>query len=50
MDSDGHNIIFIVIIVVVFRFKLVLRWLCWYYVVCVGISLVVILSLNVDGK
>ena len=31
-------------------FKLVLRWLCWYYVGCVGISLVALPSLNVYGK
>ena len=36
--SDGNNII--IIIIRVFRFKLVLRWLCWYYVGCIGISLV----------
>ena len=47
--SDG-DIIIIVIIIGVFRFKLVLRWLCWYYVGCVSILLVVIPSLNVDGK
>ena len=46
--SDGDNII--IIIIGVFRFKLVLRWFCWYNVGCVGISLVVIPSLNVDGK
>ena len=37
-----------------FRFKmvftLVLRWLCWYFVGSVGITLVVMPSLNVDGK
>ena len=39
--SDGDNIIIIIIMIIgVFRFKLVLRWLCWYYVGCVGISLV----------
>ncbi len=32
------------------RFKLVLRWLHWYFVGSVGISLVVIPSLNVDEK
>ncbi len=36
--SDG-DIIIICIIIGVFRFKLVLRWLCWYYVGCVDISL-----------
>ena len=45
--SDGDNII---IIIGVFRFKFVLSWLCWNYVGYVGISLVVIPSLNVDGK
>ena len=37
--SDGDNIIIIIIIIGFFglRFKLILRWLCWY---CVGISLV----------
>ena len=47
--SDGDNII-ISIIIGIFRFKLVLLVLLrlrWYYV---GISLVVIPSLNVDGK
>ena len=49
--SDGDDIIIIIIFVIgAFRFKLVLRWLCWYYVGCVGITLVVIPSLNVDGK
>ena len=43
--NDGDNII----IIGVFRFKLVLHWFCWYYVDCVGISLVVIPLLNVDG-
>ena len=44
--SDGDNIIIIIIssssssILGFFRFKLVLRWLCWYFVGCVGISLV----------
>ena len=38
--SDGDNIIIIIIIIGVFRFMLVLRWLCWYYIGCVGISLV----------
>ena len=37
--SDGNNII-IIIIIGFFRFKLVLLWLRWYYVGCVGISLV----------
>ena len=41
---NRDNIIIIIIIIVVgflgLRFKLVLRWLCWYYVGCVGISLV----------
>ena len=27
-----------------------LSWFCWYYFGCVGISFVVIPSLNVDGK
>ena len=35
--SDGDNII---IIIGFFRFNLVLRWLYWHYVSCVGISLV----------
>ena len=50
--SDGDNIIIIIIIIgfLGLRFKLVLRWLCWYFVGCIGISLVVIHSLNVDGK
>ncbi len=49
--SDGDNIIIIIIIGFLgLRFKLVLRWLCWYFVGCIGISLVVIPSLNVDGK
>ena len=34
----------------VFLVTLVLHWLCWYFVGSVGISLVVIPSLNVDGK
>ncbi len=41
--SDRDNIIIIIIIIIIigaFRFKLVLRWLCLYYVGCVGISLV----------
>ena len=42
--SDGD-----IIIITIIRF-LVLCWLCWYYVGCVGITLVVIISLNVDGK
>ena len=44
--SNGDNIIIIIIIIGF----LGLSWLCWYYVGCVGISLVVIPSLNVDGK
>ena len=36
--SDGDSIINIML--VFFRFKLFLRWLCRYYVGCVGISLV----------
>ena len=44
--SDGDNIIIIIIIIGF----LVLRWLHWYFVASVGISLVVIPSLNVDGK
>ena len=36
--SDGDNII--IIVVFGLRFKFVLRWLCWYYVGCIGISLV----------
>ena len=47
--SDGDNII-IIIGFLGLRFKLVLRWLRWYFVGSVGISLVVIPSLNVDGK
>ena len=47
--SDGDNFI-IIIIIGVFRLKLVLHWLCWYYVGFVGISLVVIPLLNADGK
>ena len=43
----GDNIIIIIIIIGGFRFKLIL---CWYFVGCVGISLVVIPSLNVNGK
>ena len=41
--SDGDNIIIIIIIIIGFlglRFKLVLRWLRWYFVSCIGISLV----------
>ena len=44
--SDGDNIIIIIIIIIIMfglRFKLVLLvllWLRWYYVGCVGISLV----------
>ena len=51
--SNGDNIIIIIIIIIGFlglRFKLVLRRLRWYFVGSVGISLVVIPSLNVDGK
>ena len=51
--SDRDNIIIIIIIFIGFlglRFKLVLRWLRWYFVGCIGISLVVIPSLNGDGK
>ena len=41
--SDGDNIIIIIFIIIGFlglRFKLVLRWLRWYFVGCIGISLV----------
>ena len=40
--SDGDNIIIIIIIIgfLVLRFKLVLRWLRWCFVGCIGISLV----------
>ena len=38
--SDGDIIIIIIIIIVVFGLRLVLRWLCWYYIGCVGITLV----------
>ena len=39
--SDGDNIIIIIIIGFLgLRFKLVLRWLRWYFVGCIGISLV----------
>ena len=49
--SNGDNIIIIIIIGFLgLRFKLVFRWLHWYFVGSVGISLVVIPSLNVDGK
>ena len=44
--SDGDNII---IIIVIIGF-LGLSWFCWYYFGWVGISLVVIPPLNVDGK
>ena len=54
--SDGDNII-IIIRFLGLRFKLrfaldmlILHWLRWYFVGSVGISLVVIPSLNVDGK
>ena len=53
--------IIIIIIIVVMRFlglslffftlvMLVLHWLRWYFIGSIGISLVVIPSLNVDGK
>ena len=45
--SDGDNII---IGFLGLRFNLVLRWLRWYFVGRISISLVVIPSLNVDGK
>ena len=40
--SDGDNIIIIIIIIgfLGLRFKSVLRWLRWYLVGCIGISLV----------
>ena len=39
--SNGDNIIIIIIIGFLgLRFKLVLRWLCWYFIGCIGISLV----------
>ena len=43
--SDGDNIIIIIIIIIIIgflclRFKLVLRWLRWYFVGCIGVSLV----------
>ena len=38
--SDGDDII--IIRLLGFRFKLVLCWLCWYYIGCVGITLVVL--------
>ena len=41
--SDGDNINIIIVVIVGFlglRFKLVLRWLRWYFVSCIGISLV----------
>ena len=37
IHNDGDNII-IIIGFLGLRFKLVLRWLCWYYVGCIGIS------------
>ena len=59
MYSDGDIIIIIIIIIIVgflglglvfTLVMLVLHWLRWYYVGCVGITLVVIPSLNVTGK
>ena len=39
--SDGDNIIIIIIIGFLgLRFELVLRWLRWYFVGCIGILLV----------
>ena len=43
-------LLLLVVVLLGFWFRLVLHWSCWYYVGCVGISLVVIPSLNVDGK
>ena len=51
MYSDGKVVIIIIIIRFFgLRFKLVLRWLRWYFVGSIGIMLVVIPSLNIDGK
>ena len=44
INSDGDNIIIIII------GFLGLSYVFWYYFGCVGISLVVIPSVNVDGK
>ena len=41
--SDGDNIIIIIIGFLGLRFKLVLRWLRWYFVGCISISLVALL-------
>ena len=52
-DDSGNSIamgILFFLLLLGFWFKLVLRWLCWYYIGCIGITLVVIPSLNVDGK
>ena len=38
--SNGDNVIIIIIGFLGLRFKLVLRWLRWYFVGCIGISLV----------
>ena len=52
--SDGDNIIIIIgffgLRLVFTLVMLVLLWLRWYYFGSIGISLVVIPSLNVDGK
>ena len=51
--SDGDNIIIIIIIIIVVVVVVVgflVYGLSWFYVGCVGISLVVIPSLNVDEK
>ena len=48
--SNGDNIIIIIIGFLGLRFKLVFRWLHWYFVGSAGILLVAIPSLNVDGK
>ena len=50
----GITLLLLLLLLGFFRFKLVLRWLCWYFVgislAALVFSLVVIPSLNIDGK